>query len=116
MLVVDDSEVFRSVTCAVVAATSGFDVLGDAASGREAIALIEVLDPDLVLLDLEMPDPDGLTTALDIRRRHPDVTVLLLTAGRRTRVTDQRLRVEDKRDLSPEWLSDYWRRHGLARR
>jgi chemotaxis response regulator CheB len=116
VLVVDDSEVFRSVMCAVVAATPGFDVLGDAASGREAMALIDVLDPDLVLLDLEMPDPDGLTTALDIRRRHPDVIVLLLTAGRRTRLPDQRLWIEDKRDLSAEWLADYWRRHGFARR
>lgn len=113
VLVVDDSEVFRGVMCSVVAATPGFDVVGDASSGREALALIDVLDPDLVLLDLYMPEPDGLATARDIRRRHPDVVVLLLTAGKKAaRLTDQWLRVEDKRDLSPRWLADFWRRRG----
>ena len=115
VLVVDDSEVFRNLMCSVVAATPGFEVVGDASSGREALALIDVLDPDLLLLDLYMPELDGLETALDIRRRHPDVVVLLLTAGRKTRLADQWLRVEDKRDLSPEWLADFWRRHGLRR-
>jgi DNA-binding NarL/FixJ family response regulator len=115
VLVVDDSEVFRNVMCAVVAATPGFEVLGDASSGREALALIDVLDPHLVLLDLYMPELDGLATALDIRRLHPDVVVLILTAGRRPRLTDQWLRVEDKSDLSPQWLADFWRRHGLLR-
>jgi DNA-binding NarL/FixJ family response regulator len=113
VLVVDDSEVFRHVMCAVVAATPGFEVLGDASSGREALALIEVLDPHLVLLDLYMPERDGLAAALDIRRRYPDVVVLLLTAARRAHMADQWLRVEDKRDLSPQWLADFWRRHGL---
>lgn len=115
VLVVDDSEVFRSVMCSVVGATPGFEIVGDACSGREALSLVEVLDPDLVLLDLYMPKPDGLETALDIRRRHPDVVVLLLTAGRKPRLIDQWLRVEDKRDLSPHWLTDFWRRHGIVR-
>jgi DNA-binding NarL/FixJ family response regulator len=116
VLVVDDSEVFRNVMCAVVAAAPGFEVVGDASSGREALALIDVLDPHLMLLDLYMPELDGLATARDIRRRHPDVVVLLLTAARRPRLADQWLRVEDKRDLSPQWLAEFWRRHGLARR
>src|SRR5215813_5069224 len=116
VLVVDDSEVFRNVMCAVVAATPGFEVVGDASSGREALALIEELDAQLVLLDLYMPEVDGLATAVDLRRRYPDVVVLLLTAGTRTRVSDQWLRIEDKRDLSPRWLTDFWRRHGLPTR
>ena len=116
VLVVDDSEVFRNVMCAVVAAAPGFEVVGDASSGREALALIEVLDPHLVLLDLYMPEVDGLATALDMRRRYPDVVVLLLTAARRAHVADQWLRVEDKRDLSPQWLADFWRGRGLPTR
>jgi DNA-binding NarL/FixJ family response regulator len=115
VLVVDDSEVFRSVMCSVVAATPGFEIVGDASSGREALSLVEVLGPDLVLLDRYMPEPDGLQTALDIRRRHPEVVVLLLTAGRRQRLTDQWLRVEDKRSLSPHWLEGFWRRHRIVR-
>src|SRR5215469_2993040 len=115
VLVVDDSEVFRNVICSVVAATEGFEVVGDASSGREALSLVEVLDPDFVLLDLYMEKPDGLETALDVRRRHPEIVVLLLATGRRPRLTDQWLWVEDKRDLSPQWLADFWRRHGRAR-
>ena len=115
VLVVDDSEVFRSVMCSVVAAAPGFEIVGDASSGREALSLVEVLGPDLVLLDLYMPRPDGLETAVDLRRRHPEVVVLLLTAGRRPRLTDEWLKVEDKRDLTPQWLEAFWGRHGVPK-
>ncbi len=110
VLVVDDSDVFRNVMRAVVAATPGFEVVGDGSSGREALALVESLGPHLVLLDLYMPELDGIETALRIRRRYPDTVVLLLTAARKAHVADRWLRVEDKRDLSPEWLADFWQR------
>ena len=112
VLVVDDSEVFRRGMCDVVAATPGFEVVGDAASGREALALAGSLAAELVLLDVRMPEMDGIETALRIRRLHPDVVVLLLTATRRRQVDDPSLTVEDKRDLSSQWLADFWRRHG----
>lgn len=110
VLVVDDSEVFRNVMCAVVAATPGFEVVGDGSSGRQALALVDSLGPHLVLLDLYMPELDGLETARHVRRRHPDVVVLLLTAARKARLDDRWLMIEDKRNLSPEWLADFWRR------
>lgn len=112
MLVVDDSEVFRNVMSAVVAATPGFEVVGAGSSGREALALVDLLGPHLVLLDLYMPELDGIETALRIRRRRPATVVLLLTAARRAHLADRWLRVEDKRDLSPGWLADYWQRYG----
>jgi two-component system, CitB family, response regulator DctR len=112
VLVVDDNEIFRNVMSAVVAATPGFEVVGRGASGHEALSLVGSRDPHLVLLDLYMPELDGIETALRIRRRHPDTVVLLLTAARRAHLADRWLRVEDKRDLSPEWLLDYWRQHG----
>jgi DNA-binding NarL/FixJ family response regulator len=112
VVVVDDSEVFRNVLWAVVAATPGFDVVGTASSGREALFLVDAFAPHLVLLDLQMPDLDGIETALRIRRHHPDVVVLLLTAARRASLSDPSLTIEDKRDLSSEWLAAFWRRHG----
>ena len=115
VLVVDDSEVFRNVLCAVVAATPGFEIVGIASSGRETLALVASLAVELVLVDVSMPDLDGIETGLRIRRRHPDVVVLLLTATRRASVSDSSLMVEDKRDLSPEWLAAFWRRHGQSR-
>jgi DNA-binding NarL/FixJ family response regulator len=115
VLVVDDSELFRNVLCAVVAATPGFEIVGVASSGRETLALVGSLGVELVLVDVNMPDQDGIETGLRIRRRYPDVVVLLLTATRRASVSDPSLRVEDKRDLSPECLVDFWRRHGQSR-
>jgi DNA-binding NarL/FixJ family response regulator len=115
VLVVDDSEVFRNALFALVAATPGFQAVGLASSGREALHLIDALDVQFVLLDLQMPDIDGIETALRIRRHHPDVVVLLLTATSRASLRTSLLTVEDKRDLSAEWLTDYWRRHSRSR-
>jgi DNA-binding NarL/FixJ family response regulator len=112
VLVVDDSEVFRNVMSAVVAATPGFEVVGGGSSGQEALSLVDSLGPHLVLLDLYMPELDGIETARRIRRRNPDTLVLLVTAARRAHLSDRRLRVEDKRDLSPELLVGYWQQHG----
>jgi DNA-binding NarL/FixJ family response regulator len=115
VLVVDDSEVFRHVLCAVVAATPGFEVVGVASSGRETLALVGSLAVDLVLVDVQMPDSDGLKTAIRIRLRHPDVVTLLLTAFSRAHVSDPSLVAQDKRDLSPEWLAAFWRQYGQSR-
>jgi DNA-binding NarL/FixJ family response regulator len=112
VLVVDDSEVVRNVLCAVVAATPGFEIVGVASSGRETLAVIGSLAVELVLVDLNMPDLDGIETGRVIRRQHPNVIVLLLTAAGRPSVRESWLTVEDKRDLSPELLADFWRRHG----
>ena len=115
VLVVDDSEISRNVLGAVVAATPAFEVVGSASSGREAVDLVGALDVQFVLMDVQMPDLDGIQTALRIRRYYPDVVVLLLTATRQASLRDPSLTVEDKRDLSAQWLADFWRRHGQSR-
>jgi DNA-binding NarL/FixJ family response regulator len=115
VLVVDDSPVFRNILRALVVATPGFDVVGTAASGREALELVALLAPQLVLMDAHMPELDGVEAALRIRRGDPQVVVLLLTASKRAPVSDSSLAVGDKRDLSSEWLEDFWHRHGPCR-
>lgn len=111
VLVVDDSEVFRHVVCDLVAATPGFEVVADAASGREALALVGSMAVQLVMLDVHMPELDGIETARRIRRQYPDVVVLLVTTTRREQLADPSLTIEDKRDLSCRWLAEFWRRH-----
>jgi CheY-like chemotaxis protein len=117
VVVVDDSDVFRNVLRAVVAATPGFEVVAAAASGHEALALVDRLVPELVLMDVKMPELDGTETASLIRRRHPNILVALLSGAGRTFLNGRSSEVVDKRDLSPRWLATFWdeqRRRGSA--
>ena len=112
VLVVDDSDVAQNALCAVVAETPGFEVVGVASSGREALYLLHSIDrPLLVLLDVLMPGLGSIETARRIRTGHPDVVVVLVTANPRTSEDDPSLVIEDRRDVSPRWLADLWWRH-----
>ena len=114
VLVVDDSEVFRNVVRAVVAATPGFEVVGAAASGHDALDLVDRLAPQLVLMDVKMPGLDGTETAHLIGRRHPAVSVVLLTGTGCPSPNDRVPAIMDKRDLSPRWLADFWQRRASS--
>ena len=116
VLVVDDSEVFRKAACDLVTATPGLEVVADAVSGREALVLVGSLDAELVLLDVQMPEMYGIETALRILRQYPDVVALLLTATRRAEFADPALTVENKRDLSSQWLAEFWEHYRPASR
>ena len=111
----DDSEVFQNVLSAVVAATPGFEVVGTTSSGREALALVAAFDADLVLVDLHMSEPDGIEIARRLRRLYPDVVVLLLTQAWKPALSDPSLLIEDKRELSADWLVRFWGRYGKSR-
>ena len=80
ILIVDDHPLTRDALAALLA-QQGFDVVGEAASGEEAIAEAEGLQPDLVLLDLTMPGMDGLTALPRIREEAPLAEVVVLTAS-----------------------------------
>jgi DNA-binding NarL/FixJ family response regulator len=80
ILIVDDHPLTRDALSALLA-QQGFEVVGDAASGDEAIVEAESLQPDLVLLDLTMPGTDGLTALPRIREEAPACEVVVLTAS-----------------------------------
>ncbi len=79
VLVVDDQTPFRRVALEVVAATPGFEPLGEAASGEEALALVAQLSPELILLDVRMPVMDGIETARRLSAVHPGGVVVLIS-------------------------------------
>lgn len=80
VLVVDNHKVVRSGLRTFLSVTDDLEVVGEAANGREAIAQVIALKPDVVLMDLMMPEMDGPTATAHIRRDHPDVQIVALTS------------------------------------
>ena len=82
VLVVDDTDMVRLVVRRVLNEEDHFEVVGEATNGREAITQTQSLQPDLVLLDLAMPEMDGLEALPYIRGACPDTTVIVLSSFR----------------------------------
>jgi DNA-binding NarL/FixJ family response regulator len=79
ILVADDSEAFRAGLCALLASVSGMTVVGEATDGDEAIAAALALQPDVVLMDLNMPGRNGIDATRAIVSGAPHIAVLVLT-------------------------------------
>jgi DNA-binding NarL/FixJ family response regulator len=80
VLIVDDQEPFRMAARLVVEATDGFDVVGEAESGEDSVAMARELKPDLVLMDVNLPGINGLEATRQILdERSNSVVVLLLS-------------------------------------
>ena len=67
------------------------EIVAEAMTGRNLIALVEETSPDVVLLDLRMPDGDGLWTLGELRRKNPDLVVIVLSASESPQHIDQAL-------------------------
>lgn len=80
VLIVDDHTVVRDGLNALLSAEPGFEVVGAAADGIEAVALVQQLDPDVILLDLVMPRMDGVQATIEIKRTNPEARILVLTS------------------------------------
>jgi DNA-binding NarL/FixJ family response regulator len=80
VLIVDDQLPFRDASRMVVEMTNGFEVAGEADNGEHAIALVEELNPDLVLMDVQMPGIDGIETTRRITSTpNPPIVVVMST-------------------------------------
>jgi DNA-binding NarL/FixJ family response regulator len=77
VLVVDDQAPFRAAAKAVLRRLDGFELAGEAASGPEAIELATRIQPELVLMDINMPQMNGIEATREIVAAHPDVVVFL---------------------------------------
>ena len=79
VLIVDDQEPFRDAARLVVELSEGFEVAGEAVSGEQSLEMVAALQPDLVLMDINLPGIDGIEATRQISEHHPDVTVLVLS-------------------------------------
>jgi DNA-binding NarL/FixJ family response regulator len=79
ILVVDDHKLFREGLIALLNGTDETAVVGEAGSGAEAIAQAQALAPDVVLMDIQMPDMNGIKATRHILDDQPDVGVIMLT-------------------------------------
>jgi DNA-binding NarL/FixJ family response regulator len=79
VLIADDHEIMRVGVRALLTKDSDFQVCGEAANGREAVALAEKLRPDLIIIDLSMPELNGLDVIRKIKRSAPETEFLVLT-------------------------------------
>jgi DNA-binding NarL/FixJ family response regulator len=79
VLLVDDQIIIRQGIKSLLESQSDFKIVGDVENGKEAIAQVEILQPDVVLMDVRMPIMDGVAATGVICQQFPDVKVLILT-------------------------------------
>lgn len=92
VLVVDDHTLIRQGIVGLLASQGDIEVVGEAGSGQDAMVATIELSPDVVLMDITMPGISGLDAAAEIKRRRPDVRILMLTIHDREDYLFQALR------------------------
>ena len=80
ILVADDHPLIRDGLRTLLSTEPDLDLVGEAVDGVEAVEKTDVLLPDLILMDLVMPKKDGLQAISEIKQRHPDISILVLTS------------------------------------
>ena len=79
LMIIDDHEMVREGLKAMLVTEPDFQIVGDAADAQQALALIEQLQPDIVLLDVRLPGMSGIDACKIITEQHPETAVIILT-------------------------------------
>ena len=79
-LVVDDSAFMRNILKKILTPTGKFVVVGEASNGKEAIEKAKELQPDLITMDIVMPEMDGITATREIKKILPNVKIVMCTS------------------------------------
>lgn len=79
-MLVDDHLVVRMGIASILSFEPDFKIIGQADSGAEALSMLQILNPDVVIMDLMMPDMDGVTATRQILSAHPNIRILVLTS------------------------------------
>jgi two-component system, NarL family, invasion response regulator UvrY len=79
VMLVDDQAIFRRAAAALVRSIDGLEIVGEAATGEDAVQLARRLQPDLVVMDVRLPGIDGIEATRQILSRQPTIRVLLVS-------------------------------------
>jgi two-component system, NarL family, response regulator DevR len=79
LLIIDDHEMVREGLKAMLTAEPDFDIVGDAANAEQAFELIQHLHPDVILLDVRLPEVSGIEVCRTVTERYPEIAVIILT-------------------------------------
>lgn len=113
ILIVDDQRVFLDALRDLIAAAPGFELIGEACSGEDALRAVECLSPELVLMDVAMPGMGGMAAMRAILSRHPELMVVLISANdpaldHGDSVLPHAAAFVRKQDLHPRQLRRLW--------
>jgi two-component system, chemotaxis family, chemotaxis protein CheY len=79
-ILVTDDALFMRVTLKNILTKGGYEVVGEASNGRESVDLYQQTQPDLVTMDITMPEMDGITAVREIRKKYPEANIIMCTA------------------------------------
>lgn len=113
VLIVDDQALFRRAAAAVVRVTRGFELVGEAESGEQAVELAAELEPAMILMDINMTGINGIEASRRITTAHPGTVVVLLSTYRREDLpsdaqTSGMAAYVNKDEFGPQVLTDVW--------
>src|SRR4051794_8139758 len=116
VLIVDDQAPFRAVARTVVTLAAGFAVVGEAASGEEAVAMAADLHPAMVLMDINLPGINGIEATRQIVAAAPETVVIMLSTYRADDLPSDAAdcgaaRYVHKEDFGPAILREIWSDH-----
>ena len=117
VLTIDDHAAFRTAAHALVDATAGFELVGEAGTGADGVAAAFRLRPDIVILDVGLPDMDGYEAARRIAPNLPAVVICLVSTTEEALQGDPAalcgaVAFVRKQDLRPKVLQELWSTHG----
>ena len=120
VLVVDDQRPFRAAAAAVLRRAEGFELVGDAACGEDAVELVAALRPDLVLMDINMPGIGGVEATRRLLEVAPGTVVFLCSTYQRDDLPDDAATsgassYVHKEELRPDLLARLWSEAAVAR-
>ncbi|MFT4214075.1 MAG: response regulator transcription factor [Microbacterium sp.] len=110
VIIVDDESLVRAALRVFLQSTDGFELVGEASNGTEAITLVRAVTPDVVLMDVQMPEMDGIEATRRLTREFPGIKIIALTTFSAERVIVPMLSAGASgylvKDTSPERILD----------